>query len=193
MEIKATGRTGRFLFVFDEESGLLRKFEAQFSELCQDKVKYLKKMLPFNLGQLVKWHQAHWKLEDETGKVPFVIFWDLYAKKVNRLDAQKAWEKLTATQQKELLAILPEYNQLQTKRQYRPYPDKFIKKRMWEDEDFLEQFRKGTGDGNTFPARYDRELAKRLEPQQYIRYIAHLKSLGMVVKKDATGKIIDVS
>lgn len=71
----------------------------------------------------------------------FDIFWKAYPKKKDKADARKAFMQLNPD--KELLTVIltalekqkNDVNWVKEKRQYMPYPAKYLRHRRWEDED----------------------------------------------------------
>jgi hypothetical protein len=68
----------------------------------------------------------------------FGAFWQLYPRRVAKLDAQRAWARLTSQQRSECLARLPlhvdYWHGTETLRQFIPHPATFLNGRRWEDE-----------------------------------------------------------
>jgi hypothetical protein len=76
----------------------------------------------------------------------FQDFYSLYPRKMARKDAEKAWNRLTPTQQKECLEALPNYLKYwkikETQKDYIPYPATFLNQERWTDEIDLEPNKK---------------------------------------------------
>jgi hypothetical protein len=68
----------------------------------------------------------------------FAIFYGLYPRKMARKDAEKAWNKLTPTEQSECLEAMPNYLKYwkikETAKDYIPYPASFLNAQRWTDE-----------------------------------------------------------
>ena len=68
----------------------------------------------------------------------FDTFWKLYPRRTARIDAEKAWRKLSADDHAAIMAALPQHMRSQQwvrdGGQYVPYPASFLNKRRWEDE-----------------------------------------------------------
>jgi len=68
----------------------------------------------------------------------FAIFYGLYPRKMARKDAEKAWNKLTPTEQSECLDAMPNYLKYwkikETAKDYIPYPASFLNAQRWTDE-----------------------------------------------------------
>jgi len=68
----------------------------------------------------------------------FAIFYGLYPRKMARKDAEKAWNKLTPTEQAECLEAMPNYLKYwkikETAKDYIPYPASFLNAQRWTDE-----------------------------------------------------------
>jgi hypothetical protein len=76
----------------------------------------------------------------------FQDFYSLYPRKMARKDAERAWNRLTPTQQKECLEALPNYLKYwkikETQKDYIPYPASFLNQERWTDEIDLEPNKK---------------------------------------------------
>ena len=76
----------------------------------------------------------------------FQDFYSLYPRKMARKDAERAWNRLTPTQQKECLEALPNYLKYwkikETQKDYIPYPASFLNQERWTDELDLEPNKK---------------------------------------------------
>jgi hypothetical protein len=68
----------------------------------------------------------------------FAVFYGLYPRKMARKDAEKAWNKLTPTEQSECLEAMPNYLKYwkikETAKDYIPYPASFLNAQRWTDE-----------------------------------------------------------
>jgi len=68
----------------------------------------------------------------------FAIFYGLYPRKMARKDAEKAWNKLTPTEQSECLETMPNYLKYwkikKTAKDLIPYPASFLNAQRWTDE-----------------------------------------------------------
>lgn len=68
----------------------------------------------------------------------FVLFWYRYPKKVAKLDAQRAWARLSRADQRSCLDRLPmiiaHWQLSGTQRRFIPYPATFLNGRRWEDD-----------------------------------------------------------
>jgi len=76
----------------------------------------------------------------------FQDFYALYPRKMARKDAERAWNRLTPTQQAECLEALPNYLKYwkikETQKDYIPYPATFLNQERWTDEIDLEPNKK---------------------------------------------------
>lgn len=68
----------------------------------------------------------------------FILFWYRYPKKVAKLDAQRAWSRLSRADQRTCLERLPplvaHWQLSGTLRRFIPYPATFLNGRRWEDD-----------------------------------------------------------
>ena len=76
----------------------------------------------------------------------FALFYGLYPRKMARKDAEKAWNKLTLTEQAECLEAMPNYLKYwkikETAKDYIPYPASFLNAQRWTDEIDIEPLKK---------------------------------------------------
>lgn len=76
----------------------------------------------------------------------FQDFYFLYPRKMARKDAERAWNRLTPTQQAECLEALPNYLKYwkikETQKDYIPYPASFLNSERWTDQIDLEPNKK---------------------------------------------------
>ncbi len=72
------------------------------------------------------------------GSLAFERFWQLYPRKVAKMDAQKAWRTMTDSQRFAALESIPihvRYWQLAgTQKEYLPYPASWCRGERWTDE-----------------------------------------------------------
>jgi len=66
--------------------------------------------------------------------IPFVQFWDLYDKKINKPKCNSKWNKLTNKQRTDIINYLPKYIISTPDRVFRKHPFTFLNNNSWEDE-----------------------------------------------------------
>jgi len=64
----------------------------------------------------------------------FDDFWELYDKKVNKLDTERKWNKLLQVTKEEIMNHVDEYVKAVPDKQYRKNPDTYINNQCWNDE-----------------------------------------------------------
>jgi len=75
------------------------------------------------------------KVKEETNKIDFDTFWDLYDKKVgDKTKLKKKWDKLSLEIQTKALEHITEYKKAQQDKQYRKNPDTYLNNKSWNDE-----------------------------------------------------------
>ena len=68
-------------------------------------------------------------------KTDFLIFWDLYDKKIGKKDkVLKKWDKLKLETQNEILEYIPKYKISQPDKKFRKNPETFLNNESWKDE-----------------------------------------------------------
>jgi hypothetical protein len=73
--------------------------------------------------------------ENNISPYPFNLFWDLYDKKVGKVEKVKSkWEALSETDQKLILDYIPKYKSAQPLKEFRKNPETFLNNRGWLDE-----------------------------------------------------------
>ena len=67
--------------------------------------------------------------------IDFIIFWDLYDKKVGDKNlCKKKWLKLSDENRNKIISILPEWKTQFSDKQFQPYPTTFLNQERWNDE-----------------------------------------------------------
>ncbi|MCO4819823.1 MAG: hypothetical protein KC517_09375 [Bacteroidetes bacterium] len=74
------------------------------------------------------------ELEENLICVPFETFWNLYDKKVNPKLCRKMWKSLSDSEREAIIKIIPDYKKANPDKKYRKDPERYLKKRSWEDE-----------------------------------------------------------
>lgn len=64
----------------------------------------------------------------------FLIFWDLYDKKIDQKKCIEKWSKLNESEKKKIFETLPAYIKSKPDKQYRKNPLTYLNGRCWEDE-----------------------------------------------------------
>lgn len=70
----------------------------------------------------------------ERGKIPFVMFWDAYDKKVDKAKAMPKWEALSTEDQQDIMKYIPAYKASKESKQFMRDPCTFLNNRTWENE-----------------------------------------------------------
>jgi transcription initiation factor IIE alpha subunit len=86
--------------------------------------------------QLVNTKQEfkHLSIKEDT-HTPFVIFWDLYNKKVgDRQKCEKKWKALKETERKAIIETLPNFKKQFSDKQFQPFPETYLNQKRWEDD-----------------------------------------------------------
>lgn len=91
------------------------------------------------------------ELEKETPLTTFADFWASYPRKQGKLDAQRAWKKITPSEHTHVMSGLERWKKTEqwTKDggKFAPHPATFLNRRRWEDE---------VTSGNDFEDRFNR-------------------------------------
>jgi hypothetical protein len=67
--------------------------------------------------------------------IPFEIFWDKYDKKHgDKRACEKLWNSLTDPVRVKIIDTLPTYLKSITKKQFLPYPGKYLKEKRWDND-----------------------------------------------------------
>jgi hypothetical protein len=74
------------------------------------------------------------KNEIKTINVPFEIFWNLYAKKIDRKKCEPKWERLTDNERTICIEKLPAYIQSTPDKKFRRDPETYLNNKSWENE-----------------------------------------------------------
>ena len=92
-------------------------------------------------------------------------FWTLWPRRVARKEAEKAWRRLSPTEQGEALKALPEWRRVWAMKdtQYIPHPATWLNGARWEDE-LPPEFRKvekARAENKAFAEKMDKAKAER--------------------------------
>jgi hypothetical protein len=66
--------------------------------------------------------------------IDFSIFWDLYAKKIDRIKCEKKWKALTSQEREDCIYNLPAYLQVTPDVQFRRNPETYLNNKSWQNE-----------------------------------------------------------
>ena len=66
--------------------------------------------------------------------ISFDDFWELYGKKVNKPECNKQWIKLTDKERQDAMHKIPAYKKAQPEKKYRLDPERYLKRKKWNDE-----------------------------------------------------------
>jgi hypothetical protein len=87
------------------------------------------------LENVVRLMQQPVQADDD--RVLFTDFWALYPKRIARKDAERAWDKIDASEHAALLLALVAWRRVWRQRdddQYIPYPASWLRGERWTDE-----------------------------------------------------------
>lgn len=134
-ELTSPKITGSILLWFDDISGQLRKLEFD-CELEPVQMGYLSSLFPTHIDILERFKkETGFSIRMLEEKVTFEMFWDLYGKKQNKIEAINAWEKLKPVDQQRAVAYIKRYESILVKESYRQkmLASRYLGKRLWED------------------------------------------------------------
>lgn len=95
---------------------ILDYFDSLPSDVLQEKIKELKPI-------------------QESDKIDFNVFWDLYAKKKgNKEKIKSKWDNLSLKTQERIIETLPKFIYSISDKQYQPNPETYLNNKRWEDE-----------------------------------------------------------
>lgn len=67
--------------------------------------------------------------------IPFIIFWDLYDKKVgDKEKVESKWKSLSNKDRQSIIDYIPKYKESQPDKKYRKNPTTFLNNKSWNDE-----------------------------------------------------------
>lgn len=73
------------------------------------------------------------KHEENTVNALFQVFWNSYGKKRERMDAGRAWQRLTDKDRQAAINGIPSYHkQCQQQGKDLPYPAAYLNQRLWQ-------------------------------------------------------------
>jgi len=77
--------------------------------------------------------------EDKPINIGFDKFWFAYDKKVNKKEAELAWQRLTDEEREDAMAHVHSYVKATPNKKYRKDPDRYLKKRAFYNEIIQEE------------------------------------------------------
>ncbi|MFC5408025.1 hypothetical protein ACFPMF_01800 [Larkinella bovis] len=132
--ITSTRFEGELLFEFNE--GVVAAFYNN-ATLNDDQLAFLVKNFPMTVPTLeyIAGTTKTMSIRLVTSEVTFSEFYDAFGLKVNRKEAEKAWEKLTLEQRHRAFESIPSYNYFLMTRpnQNRMYPDTWLRGKFEND------------------------------------------------------------
>lgn len=134
-ELTSPKITGSILLWFDDVTGQLRKLEFD-CDLERVQMEYLSQLFPTHIDILddfkTKTKFACRMLEE---KVTFLMFWETYGKKENKIEAMRAWEKLKPIDQQRAFAYIKRYDSILQRDGYRPkqLAASYLGRKPWMD------------------------------------------------------------
>lgn len=81
---------------------------------------------------------------DNVLNVAFDVFWDLYAKKIDRIKCERKWVKLTDSEREECINKLPAYIKTTPDVQFRRNPETYLNNKSWQNEIINHESNTGT-------------------------------------------------
>lgn len=76
---------------------------------------------------------------ENSDKIGFDVFWDLYGKKKGDKDkVRKKWDNLSKETQKKIIDTLPEFKKTVSDIQFLPFPQTYLNDKRWNDEIVVE-------------------------------------------------------
>ena len=118
-------------------NGVLKVFKILEGDLTPEQQKFLfSPKFPYLETTIKKWKQIKGiGLQIGSPNLDFAVFYDSYDKKVGKLKAENAWEKLSKSDRIICLKSLKSYNDyLFRKKIAKAYPATYVNQRMFEDE-----------------------------------------------------------
>jgi hypothetical protein len=103
------------------------------SHISDDLKRYLQKHDPVTL-QIIKDAISDIEL---TPKIPFEQWWQLYAKKIDRTKCERAWNKLSLSDQETAIQHTAIYVESTPEIKYRRNPSTYLNNKNWNDDDII--------------------------------------------------------
>jgi hypothetical protein len=123
---------GSLHFIY--EKGVLIGFQNN-AQLEEKQIFYLQNRFPFKVENLEEMAANSSGQITEVTELSFDIFWEKYAYKVDKINAQKVWEKLPKAEKINALTGIYRYqNQCTLKGVPKVYPERYLKYKRWLDE-----------------------------------------------------------
>lgn len=135
-EITSNKLNGSILLWYDDINGQLTKMECH-AVLEPAQMNYMARIFPLHTSFLDYFIKnsggATLRLLEE--KVTFTDFWEEYAKKENRIDAENAWNKLKPLDQQRAFAYIKRYDSIlaTSVNRAKMLASTYLNKRIWMD------------------------------------------------------------
>lgn len=122
---------GSMRFVYN--NGVLEQFENN-AELNEIQLNYFEHNFPFRFENLEK-IKGDTGIIKETTDLSFKNFWDSYAYKVDKSEAEKFWNNMSKADRLLAISGISKYKyRCKLKGTAMIYPKRYLKNRRWEDE-----------------------------------------------------------
>jgi len=132
-KVTSTNFDGFLFFSFDTED-VLKRFE-NHATLTVDQQKFLHSNFPFTVQDMGKINGPGATIEIHED-LTFDKFWESYGKKRGKREAQIQWVKLSDKDKHKALQYITKYRyNCKLEGIEMLYPERYIKKRRWEDEE----------------------------------------------------------
>ncbi len=79
-------------------------------------------------------HMENENINEDRIKDEFENFWDLYAKKQDRIKCERKWKQLTDEERQNCIKAIPEYVKSTPDKQFRKNPATYLNNKSWENE-----------------------------------------------------------
>lgn len=120
-------------------------------------------------------------IEQETknkGTIAFLVFWNLYDKKVDKVSSERKWHRLSLDDHKAIIDYIPAYKKSEPDKKFRKNPLTFLNNRSWENE-----LIHASSDDGYKKYTYDELLSLK-------QYQGRYKDFFKVIEKDVNGRVI---
>ena len=71
---------------------------------------------------------------EESDKIEFDVFWELYGNKIKRKPCERKWNNLSLKTQEKIIETLPAFKDSITDKKYLPHPETYLNGERWNDE-----------------------------------------------------------
>lgn len=115
----------------DTSDGTLYK---QYNRITQKQINIILDFFDSLPADLLQSKIDELKPYEESDKIEFDVFWELYGNKIKRKPCERKWNNLSLKTQEKIIETLPAFKESITDKKYLPHPETYLNGERWNDE-----------------------------------------------------------